>query len=105
MSAPGSITDLSRDADADRQDDPVAWLSSNGGAPMHDPLALMSVFKPDVLQHVGKYHVDVETGSAILKCGNFLLPVWIAARVSLMIDQKEQDVLRMKLNIEEEEEE
>ena len=51
------------------------------------------------------FPADVEKGSAILKCGEYLLPVWIAARVSLMIDQKEQDVLRLKLNIEEEEEE
>jgi hypothetical protein len=34
-----------------------------------------------------------------------MLPVWIAARVSLMIDQKEQDVLRLKLGIENAEEE
>ncbi len=51
------------------------------------------------------FPADVEKGSSILKCGEFLLPVWIAARVSLMIDQKEQDILRLKLNIEEEEEE
>ena len=65
MSAPGNITEFSHDVDADRQEDPVAWLSSNGGAPMHDPLALMSVFEPDVLQHVGEYHVDVETGDGL----------------------------------------
>ena len=51
------------------------------------------------------FPADVEKGSSILRCGEFLLPVWIAARVSLMIDQKEQDILRLKLNIEEEEEE
>jgi hypothetical protein len=39
-------------ADADRQDDPAAWLVSHGGAPMHDPLALMSVIEPAVLQQV-----------------------------------------------------
>ena len=32
---------------------------------MHDPLALMSVCEPDVLQNVGKYHVDVETGDGL----------------------------------------
>jgi hypothetical protein len=34
-----------------------------------------------------------------------LLPVWVAARVSLMIDEKEREVLRLKLGIEIEEEE
>lgn len=47
----------------------------------------------------------VEKGSAILRCGEYMLPVWIAARVSLMIDQKEQDILRLKLGIEDEGEE
>jgi inosine-uridine nucleoside N-ribohydrolase len=32
---------------------------------MHDPLALMSVFEPDVLQQVGNYNVDVETGDGL----------------------------------------
>jgi inosine-uridine nucleoside N-ribohydrolase len=32
---------------------------------MHDPVALMSVFEPDVLLHVGKYHVDIETGDGL----------------------------------------
>jgi len=47
----------------------------------------------------------VEKGSAILRCGEYMLPVWIAARVSLMIDQKEQEILRLKLGIEDEGEE
>jgi hypothetical protein len=51
------------------------------------------------------FPAEVEKGSAILRCGEYLLPVWIAARVSLMIDQKEQDVLRLKLGIEDGEEE
>ena len=51
------------------------------------------------------FPADVEKGSAILRCGQYMLPVWIAARVSLMIDQKEQDVLRLKLGIENAEEE
>ena len=51
------------------------------------------------------FPAEVEAGSAILRCGEHLLPVWIAARVSLMIDKKEQDVLRLKLGIEDGEEE
>ena len=42
----------------------------------------------------------IEQGSSILRCGDFLLPVWVAARVSLMIDDNEQDILRLKLGIE-----
>ena len=34
-----------------------------------------------------------------------LMPAWIAARVSLMMDEKEREVLRLKLGIEFEEEE
>ena len=54
---------------------------------------------------VGAYGAQIEKGSAILRCGEYMLPVWIAARVSLMIDQKEQDILRLKLGIEDEGEE
>ena len=32
------------------------------------------------------------------------MPAWVAARVSLMIDKKEREVLRLKLGIEFEEE-
>ena len=35
-----------------------------------------------------------------MKCEEFLLPAWVAARVSLMIDNKEREVIRMKLGIE-----
>ncbi len=52
-----------------------------------------------------EFIVPIERGSFILKCGEFLLPAWSAARVSLMIDEKERDVLRLKLGIEYEEEE
>ncbi len=52
-----------------------------------------------------EFPVEIERGSAILRCGEFLLPVWVAARVSLMIDDKERDILRMKLGIEDREEE
>ena len=52
---------------------------------------------------VEDFPVSVEKGSFILKCGEYLLPVWIAARVSLMIDGNEQEILRMKLGIQLEE--
>ena len=51
------------------------------------------------------FPVSIERGSFILKCQEHLLPVWVAARVSLMIDEKEREVLRLKLGIEIEEEE
>lgn len=47
---------------------------------------------------------EIDTGSYILKCEDYLLPVWVAARVSLMIDEKEKEIIRMKLGIEIEEE-
>ena len=47
---------------------------------------------------------EIDTGSYILKCKDYLLPVWVAARVSLMIDEKEKEIIRMKLGIEIEEE-
>ena len=49
--------------------------------------------------------VPIEKGSFILKCEEHLMPAWVAARVSLMIDEKEQEVLRIKLGVEFEEEE
>ena len=49
---------------------------------------------------VEEFPVEVNRGSFILKCDDYLLPVWIAARVSLMIDDNEQEILRMKLGIE-----
>ena len=47
-----------------------------------------------------EFPVPIERGSAILRCGEYLLPVWVAARVSLMIDEREQDVIRLKLGVE-----
>jgi inosine-uridine nucleoside N-ribohydrolase len=32
---------------------------------MHDPVALMSVIEPELLQQVGQYHVDVVTGEGL----------------------------------------
>ena len=52
-----------------------------------------------------EFPVNIERGSAILRCGEYLLPVWVAARVSLMIDDKEQEILRLKLGVKLEEEE
>ncbi len=52
-----------------------------------------------------EFSVPIERGSFILKCGEHLMPAWVAARVSLMIDEKEREVLRLKLGIEIEEEE
>ena len=50
--------------------------------------------------------VPIESGSYILKSGELLVPVWVAARgVSLMIDDREKEILRMKLGFEWEEEE
>ena len=43
---------------------------------------------------------EIEKGSFILKCGEHLLPAWVAARVSLMIDDKEKEIISMKLGIE-----
>ena len=45
---------------------------------------------------------EIDRGSFILKCGEFLLPAWVAARVSLMIDDKEKEIIKMKLGIESE---
>ena len=45
---------------------------------------------------------EIDRGSFILKCGEYLLPAWVAARVSLMIDDKEKEIIRMKLGIENE---
>ena len=52
-----------------------------------------------------EFSVDIERGSFILKCEEFLMPAWVAARVSLMIDENEREVLRLKLGVEFEEEE
>ncbi len=49
--------------------------------------------------------VPIESGSYILKSGELLVPVWVAARVSLMIDDREKEILKMKLGFEWEEEE
>ena len=43
---------------------------------------------------------EIKQGSFILKCGEHLLPAWVAARVSLMIDDKEKEIISMKLGIE-----
>ena len=52
-----------------------------------------------------EFVTEIERGSFVLKCGEFLLPAWVAARVSLMLDDKEKEIIRMKLGIESEEEE
>ena len=49
---------------------------------------------------VEEFPAPIERGAFILRCGEHLLPVWSAARVSLMIDEKEQEVLRIKLGVE-----
>ena len=38
-------------------------------------------------------------GSCIVTYDEFLVPVWVAARVSLMIDKNEQEIIQMKLGI------
>ena len=45
------------------------------------------------------FAVDLPTGSAIIRTGEHLMPVWTAARVSPMISEHEKDILRLKLNI------
>ena len=52
-----------------------------------------------------EFVTDIEQGSFILKFEDYLLPSWVAARVSLMIDDKEKEIICMKLGIEFEEEE
>ena len=52
-----------------------------------------------------EFVTEIERGSFVLKCGDFLLPAWVAARVSLMLDDKEKEIIRMKLGVELEEEE
>ena len=52
-----------------------------------------------------EFVTDIEQGSFILKFEDYLLPAWVAARVSLMIDDKEKEIICMKLGIEFEEEE
>lgn len=54
---------------------------------------------------IEEFAVTIERGSFILRCKEYLVPVWVAARVSLMLDDKEREILKMKLNIELEEEE
>jgi hypothetical protein len=49
---------------------------------------------------VEDFPVEIETGSSILRCGEHLAPVWVAARVSFMVSEKERDVLRLKLGVE-----
>ena len=52
-----------------------------------------------------EFTIPIEKGSFILKCEEHMMPAWVAARVSLMLDEQEQEVLRLKLGIELEEEE
>ena len=52
-----------------------------------------------------EFVTEIERGSFVLKCGEFLLPAWVAARVSLMLDDKEKEIIRMKLGIKSREEE
>ena len=42
--------------------------------------------------------IELPQGSCIIRNGEFMVPVWVAARVSLMIDKNEQEIIRMKLS-------
>ena len=46
---------------------------------------------------VEDFEVELPRGSCMIKHGDHLIPVWVAARVSPMIDAKEQEIIRMKL--------
>ncbi|MBT4066929.1 MAG: RsmB/NOP family class I SAM-dependent RNA methyltransferase [Euryarchaeota archaeon] len=63
-----------------------------------DEETMLSMIRGDV-PLTEEFPVPIERGSAILRCGEYLLPVWVAARVSLMIDDKEQEILRLKLGV------
>ena len=76
----------------------------NAGVIEIDEETMISLLKGSVPMKED-FSVPIEPGSFILKCGEHLLPAWVAARVSLMIDEKEREVLRLKLGIEFEEEE
>ena len=76
----------------------------NSGVIEIDEETMISLLKGSVPMKED-FSVPIEPGSFILKCGEHLLPAWVAARVSLMIDEKEREVLRLKLGIEYEEEE
>jgi len=45
-----------------------------------------------------EFPVALPQGSSLIRCGEFLVPVWTAARVSLMIDNNEQEIIRMKIS-------
>ena len=46
---------------------------------------------------VEDFEVELPRGSCMIKSGDYLVPVWVAARVSPMIDDKEQEIIRIKL--------
>jgi len=64
-----------------------------------DEATLIGMLKGNV-PLVEDFPVEIETGSSILRCGEHLAPVWVAARVSFMVSEKERDVLRLKLGVE-----
>jgi hypothetical protein len=61
---------------------------------------IISMLNGEVLT-VEDFPVKIESGSSILRCGQYLCPVWVAARVSFMMDDYARDILRMKIGIEE----
>ena len=61
---------------------------------------IISMLNGEVLT-VEDFPVKMESGSSILRCGQYLCPVWVAARVSFMMDDYARDILRMKIGIEE----
>ncbi|MDP6869857.1 MAG: RsmB/NOP family class I SAM-dependent RNA methyltransferase [Candidatus Poseidoniaceae archaeon] len=51
---------------------------------------------------VEEFDYELPEGSAILRCEEHLVPIWIAARVSLMLDDNECEIIKIKLGIDNE---
>ena len=62
-----------------------------------DTQCLNSLIEGDV-PLLEDFPVALPQGSSIIRCDEFLVPVWTAARVSLMIDKNEQEIIRMKIS-------
>ena len=48
---------------------------------------------------IEEFVTEITSGSFILRCGGHQMPAWVGARVSLMLDEKEREVMRMKLGL------
>jgi len=45
------------------------------------------------------FPVEMPNGTAIIRHGEILASVWTASRVSFMMNEKERDILRLKLGV------